>query len=64
MDDNRPPGTDAPGAGASSDATWLIGVRPQCAHCDRLAATVDRNETPLCARHATIFLTAENLEEH
>ena len=63
MDENRPSGTDAPEVAASSDTTWLIGVRPRCAHCDRLAATVDRNETPLCARHATIFLTADQIDD-
>ena len=63
MDDHLPSGSDAPEGVASSEATWLIEVRPRCAHCDRLAATVGRDETPLCARHATIFLTAEQLED-
>ena len=58
MDDNGPSVPDAAESHASGETTWLIEVRPRCAHCDRLSVTVDRNEKPLCGRHATIFLTA------
>lgn len=51
------PSTDA--SSADDDATWNFEVRPKCDKCYRLAVTYDPDETPLCARHATIFLTAE-----
>ena len=62
MDDNRPSAREGSEGTSSSDSLWLIEVRPRCAHCERLAATFDEEETPLCARHATIFLTAEHLD--
>lgn len=36
---------------------WSLGVRKKCAKCDRLAVTYLDGKTPLCARHATIFMT-------
>lgn len=38
--------------------TWTIGVRHRCDRCDRLAVVYDDEDRPLCARHATIFMTA------
>lgn len=32
-----------------------------CVRCERLAVVYDARERPLCARHATIFLTAERI---
>ena len=32
-----------------------------CTRCERLAVVYDAQERPLCARHATIFMTAERL---
>lgn len=40
----------------TEEATWNIEVRHRCAKCERLAVVYDDNETPLCARHATIFM--------
>ena len=37
------------------DTTLNFEVRPTCAKCDRLAVVYD-DTTPLCARHATIFM--------
>lgn len=42
----------------NGEATWNIEVRHTCAKCDRLAVVYDDNDSPLCARHATIFMTA------
>lgn len=42
----------------NGEATWNIEVRHTCAKCDRLAVVYDDNDNPLCARHATIFMTA------
>jgi hypothetical protein len=58
MDESQPSGSEATGSAASDESTWVIGVRPRCFHCDRLAVTHDSKERPLCARHATIFMTA------
>lgn len=33
-----------------------------CTRCERLAVVYDAEERPLCARHATIFMTAERLD--
>ena len=48
--------TDNPSTTHSDDATISFEVRPQCSKCDRLATVFDRDETPFCARHATIFM--------
>jgi hypothetical protein len=37
------------------DATLNFEVRPTCAKCERLAVVYD-DTTPLCGRHATIFM--------
>ena len=37
---------------------WNFEVRDTCTKCERLAVTYLDEETPLCARHATIFMTA------
>jgi hypothetical protein len=42
-----------------SPDTLNLSVRPRCSKCDRLAVTFDPDETPLCARHATIFMTVD-----
>jgi hypothetical protein len=42
---------------------WAIGVRPRCSRCDRLAVTYGRDDRPLCARHAAIFLTADRRKD-
>jgi hypothetical protein len=33
-----------------------------CHKCDRLALTFDENDTPLCGRHATIFIAISRVE--
>ena len=38
------------------DATLNFEVRPTCAKCERLAVVYNDDNTPLCARHATIFM--------
>ncbi len=42
----------------NGEATWNIEIRHTCAKCERLAVVYDDDDTPLCARHATIFMTA------
>ena len=42
----------------NGEATWNIEIRHTCAKCDRLAVVYDDDDNPLCARHATIFMTA------
>ena len=41
-----------------STTEWSFEVRDTCAKCDRLSVTYLDEDTPLCARHATIFMTA------
>lgn len=45
------------------DNEWTFEVRKKCAKCDRLSVTYADDETPLCARHATIFMTAQKTAE-
>jgi hypothetical protein len=45
-----------------SPDTLNLSVRPRCSKCDRLAVTFDPDEIPLCARHATIFMTVDKPE--
>ena len=35
---------------------------PSCDKCERTAVVLDAYERPLCARHATIFMTVERLD--
>jgi hypothetical protein len=46
-----------------SQDTLNLSVRPRCSKCDRLAVTFDPHEVPLCARHATIFLTVDKSDD-
>ncbi len=42
-----------------STTEWNFEVRDTCAKCERLAVTYNpAKDEPLCARHATIFMTA------
>ena len=41
----------------------LLDEKPHCDNCDREALTVDSDGRPLCARHATIFLTVDRIAE-
>ena len=43
-------------------ATYL--EQETCCRCDRLPITFDSQDRALCARHATIFLTASRLNEN
>lgn len=36
---------------------------PSCDKCDRAALTADEEGHALCARHATIFMTADRIAE-
>ena len=40
-----------------TNTEWALEVREKCDKCDRLAVTYFDGKTPLCARHATIFMT-------
>lgn len=61
MTNDSPPDTSPAGTEIDTEIdTWSFEVRHQCAKCDRLAIVYDDHETPLCARHATIFITAVN----
>jgi hypothetical protein len=44
------------------DALW-VDESPICDMCDSEALTADDEGHPLCARHATIFLTADRIAE-
>jgi hypothetical protein len=35
---------------------------PPCFVCGRDAVTIDRNEVPMCGRHAAIFVTMDHRE--
>lgn len=35
---------------------------PECVVCGRPAVTIDRRDTPMCAKHAAIFITADRRE--
>ena len=56
-------GRDAETHTMESADTLNLSVRPRCARCDRLAVTFDPDETPLCARHATIFMTVDQPDD-
>ncbi|MGI9667671.1 MAG: hypothetical protein ACR2N2_11365 [Acidimicrobiia bacterium] len=46
-----------------SESQWNFEVRKKCAKCDRLAVTFTDDDIALCARHATIFMTAKKSTE-
>lgn len=33
---------------------------PECIVCGRAAVTIDRDDTPMCAKHAAIFVTRDH----
>lgn len=35
---------------------------PECIVCRRDAVTIDRNDAPMCGRHAAIFVTMDHRE--
>lgn len=37
---------------------------PVCALCTREAVTIDRSDSPMCAKHASIFVTRDHRDAH
>lgn len=42
--------------------TDQVEAPPECVVCRRPAVTIDRQDSPMCAKHAAIFITADRRE--
>ena len=56
--DSRAP--DADPMGMDRPETSPDQHTPECIVCGRAAVTIDRDDTPMCAKHAAIFVTRDH----
>lgn len=54
------PGPDADPMGMDRRETPPEQRTPECIVCGRAAVTIDRDDTPMCAKHAAIFVTRDH----